>query len=519
MPITHKRNGQISRTNETFIEPTHSSYCVDLLRTFLGMEVWKQVRDFSDFNVSNFGNVQHFRDGIVRKKYLRDGGYYQVSLGGENVDIHRIVCKTFIPECDYIGKKLSVDHINRVRTCNILTNLRWETRQGQRENQSYPETHSKTRPIWRCKLDGTKIDRYTGSTDAAKKLFDKISHNNTTVDSMASRISEACRGVKNNLFGYKWCFDEEVNASLPGEVWKDIPVCILGDPKYKYEASTKGRIRTKRSKLIMNGYRVEGYNRYSIAQNGDRITLTMRGNQIIATTFIPNPDNLPVADHKNEIRHDDRVENLRWASYQQNAEYHHQINDSAWSGDHEQLLMDACKKAMVGDNIVWEQFIVPDEIGHRTFIAIKGRYHEIRKRDSTHNRDRNHWTEEEKQILKESLEKVLVQEVSWNEFTKPCILEHRTLEAIQSRYRKHLHNEILRYPGRCKTSWTREQDQALMEACKKAYVQYVNWDKFQIPDKLKHRSKHAIKGRWKNIRRSLIDNPRKHNYRKSLSAV
>ena len=41
-------------------------------------------------------------------------------------------------------------------------------------------------------------------------------------------------------------------------------------------------------------------------------------------------------DHKNEIRHDDSVENLRWATYQQNTEYHHQNNDSAWSGDHEQ---------------------------------------------------------------------------------------------------------------------------------------------------------------------------------------
>jgi hypothetical protein len=315
MPIIYKGNCQISRTDETFIEPTRSKYCFDLLCTFLGIEVWKQVRGFPDFNVSNFGNVQHFRDGIVRKKHIRKGGYYLVSLACKNVDIHTIMCKTFIPECDYFGKELSVDHINRVRTCNILTNLRWETTQGQRKNQSYPETHSKTRPIWRCKLDGTKIDRYTGSNDAANKLFDKISHNHTTVDSMASRISEACRGAKNtvNLFGYKWRFDEEVNASLPGEEWKDIPVCILGDPKYEYEASSEGRVRTKRNKLIMNGHRVEGYNRYSIAQKNKQ-PMTVRGNRIIATTFIPNPDNLPVVDHKSEIRHDDSVENLRWST-------------------------------------------------------------------------------------------------------------------------------------------------------------------------------------------------------------
>lgn len=511
MPIIYKGNGQISRTNETFIEPTRSKYCFDLLCTFLGIEVWKQVRGFPDFNVSNFGNVQHFKDGIVRKKHLSRSGYYLVSMACKNVGIHLIMCKTFIPEYDYIGKKLSVDHINRDRTYNILTNLKWKTREEQRKNQSYPETHSKTRPIWRCKLDGTKIERYTGSKDAAKKLFNEISHNHTTIDSLAVRISEPCRGVRNidNLFGYKWCFDEEVNASLPGEVWKDVPVCILGDPKYEYEASTEGRVRTKRNKFIMNGYRMEGYNRYSIAQNGDRITLTVGGNRIIATTFIPNPNNLPVVDHKNEIRNDDRVENLRWATYKQNSEYHHEINGSAWSYDHEQLLMDACKKVMVRDTVVWERFVAPNEISDRTLAAIKGRYYVILKRDSTHNRDRNHWTGEEDEILKEALENVLIKEVKWDKFIIPDILKHRTLEAIKGRYRKHLHNEVLRYPGRYKMSWTRDEDEALMEACKKAYVQFINWDNFQIPDNLKHRSKHAIKGHWGSIRKSLIDNPKK----------
>jgi len=35
---------------------------------------------------------------------------------------------------------------------------------------------------------------------------------------------------------------------------------------------------------------------------------------MVAECFIPNPENKPTVDHKNRIRNDNRVENLRWAS-------------------------------------------------------------------------------------------------------------------------------------------------------------------------------------------------------------
>ena len=36
--------------------------------------------------------------------------------------------------------------------------------------------------------------------------------------------------------------------------------------------------------------------------------------RIIATQFIPNPDNLPQVDHINKVRTDNRIDNLRWVS-------------------------------------------------------------------------------------------------------------------------------------------------------------------------------------------------------------
>lgn len=43
--------------------------------------------------------------------------------------------------------------------------------------------------------------------------------------------------------------------------------------------------------------------------------------RLVAETFISNPNNLPVVNHKNSIRSDDRVENLEWCTVAYNAEH------------------------------------------------------------------------------------------------------------------------------------------------------------------------------------------------------
>ena len=47
--------------------------------------------------------------------------------------------------------------------------------------------------------------------------------------------------------------------------------------------------------------------------------------RLIAQQFIPNPDNLPMIDHKNRIKTDNRIENLRWINNQEN-----QLNRKSW---------------------------------------------------------------------------------------------------------------------------------------------------------------------------------------------
>lgn len=71
--------------------------------------------------------------------------------------------------------------------------------------------------------------------------------------------------------------------------------------------------------LMKNGLKLKpeetrnGYLRVSLSNKATkhkRFTI----HRLVAEMFIPNLDNLPQVDHKNEIKTDNRAENLRWST-------------------------------------------------------------------------------------------------------------------------------------------------------------------------------------------------------------
>ncbi len=57
-----------------------------------------------------------------------------------------------------------------------------------------------------------------------------------------------------------------------------------------------------------------------IIDNEKYIKKTVRVHIVIAETFIDNPNNYPIVGHKNNIKTDNRVDNLYWTTYSENTQ-------------------------------------------------------------------------------------------------------------------------------------------------------------------------------------------------------
>ena len=80
--------------------------------------------------------------------------------------------------------------------------------------------------------------------------------------------------------------------------------------------STHNRGQGKYHKEISQRKNHDGYMEVTVGKNGHR--RKGRVARIVATAFVDNPLNLPEVDHINNIRTDDRAENLQWISHEDN---------------------------------------------------------------------------------------------------------------------------------------------------------------------------------------------------------
>ena len=93
-------------------------------------------------------------------------------------------------------------------------------------------------------------------------------------------------------------------------MWKTIPV------DNNYEASKDGQIREKQNHTIVPQWKdKDGHLLATLSGHVHRV------HRLIALTFISNPNNLPVVNHKNFNKSDNHIANLEWVSYSENSKH------------------------------------------------------------------------------------------------------------------------------------------------------------------------------------------------------
>lgn len=152
-----------------------------------------------------------------------------------------------------MSDKLTVDHVDRNRDNNHVSNLRCATTEQQALNQSSRENKGSRHPVYQYHLDGTLICRWDKSGEIESNNISSVSH-----------VFSVCKGKRRTAGGYTWKYADM--EDLPGEEWRLIPYEELGS----IFSSNKGRIKR------INGKITTGYLSFALfrVQNSNMTPLT-----------------------------------------------------------------------------------------------------------------------------------------------------------------------------------------------------------------------------------------------------
>lgn len=97
------------------------------------------------------------------------------------------------------------------------------------------------------------------------------------------------------------------------EIWKTIE-CYEN-----YEISNLGRVKNKKKNYSLKPLNLNGYLVVCLCKNGKQ--KLFRIHRLVAFAFLPNPNNYPFVNHKDEDKTNNHVNNLEWCTAKYNCNY------------------------------------------------------------------------------------------------------------------------------------------------------------------------------------------------------
>jgi hypothetical protein len=95
------------------------------------------IKGFPDYEINKNGNIRNKITKLVLKHYIELNGYCRVKLYRNGIEskhyVHRLVAICFLSP---VKGKPEVDHIDRNRSNNKISNLRWANRSEQNYNKN-----------------------------------------------------------------------------------------------------------------------------------------------------------------------------------------------------------------------------------------------------------------------------------------------------------------------------------------------------------------------------------------------
>ena len=101
------------------------------------------------------------------------------------------------------------------------------------------------------------------------------------------------------------------------EIWRNIE-----GYEGLYQVSNKGRVKSLKygkERVLRPGINSRGY--YCIILCNDGVSKQFQLHRLVAQAFVPNPENKPQVNHKDEKKSNNCIENLEWATAKENINY------------------------------------------------------------------------------------------------------------------------------------------------------------------------------------------------------
>jgi hypothetical protein len=291
-------------------------------KEFLGTknEKWKIISGYSNYQVSDRGNVRN----LCTKKFIKPGvqnGYETIHLYKDKkrsgFKIHRLVAQEFI---ENPHNKPTVDHIDRNRSNNKVSNLRWASSKEQARNSDWKGKLAKNdRQIWRINLDNENDRKLY---DNMKDVVDFIIENNLSVakrkyiisnlKKMLSCFEETPGTPVFSRYGYKWEYN--IIENIEGEIWKKVK--NIYPEANNYKISNMGRVKNNKGNLI-SGKNENGYNAVYLGKNSKIYKI----HRLVAQLFLANPENKKIINHKDGNKLNNKASNLEFVTSSENNQH------------------------------------------------------------------------------------------------------------------------------------------------------------------------------------------------------